>query len=89
MWFCRASGIKCMTLWHALIIMKSSLTEETIRREHTRRTYKKKNKKGHRDTASQFTMLKLLKNPSAGIVTEHPTLYKCNQTLVLLLSFGF
>ena len=48
-------------------------------------TQKKKNKK---DTASQFTMFKLLKTPSVGIVTEHPTLYKCNQTLVQLL-LGF
>ena len=36
MWFCHATGIKCMTLWHALMIMKSSLTEETIRKAHMR-----------------------------------------------------
>ena len=36
MWFCHASGIKGMTLWHVLVIMQSSLTEETIRKEHTR-----------------------------------------------------
>ena len=35
MWFCHASGIKCMTLWHALITMKSSLTEDTTRKKHT------------------------------------------------------